>query len=425
LQAFIYGFPYVYCAQTRYNWTTQPRNPTFSPYMPINHFWHATQAMDATYQDGGCPNTDTLYSIAWLDVTREPVILSVPDTHDRYYCFQFAAFFSDNFAYVGRRTTGIKAGHYAIVGPHWEGPLPDGVAALPSSPTPWVPVMGRTLVDGPEDLPHVHRLQQQYHLTPLSLYGTKKKVPQRRDLLVAGDPKADPLASWKLLNQVLAENPPPAAHASLLQQFATIGIGPGLDVAGQDEITKQSLLRAAMEGMQVLKQSFLSGFSAKLVNGWRYPNAKIGRAGDDFLLRAAWQSMGGIVAHDPAEGVYLVNFTDHNGEKLSGESRYTMRVAPGQEPPVDAFWSLTMYADYNLVPNPLNRYAIGDRTKGLQRDADGGLTLYIQHTSPGKGKESNWLPAPEGSFFLILRMYQPHREVIEAQWAAPPLKKID
>ncbi len=153
----------------------------------------------------------------------------------------------------------------------------------------------------------------------------------------------------------------------MLQQFATIGIRPGLDVEKQDEVTKQNLVRAAVTGMQLLKQVFLSGFSATLVNGWRYPNRKEGRASDDFLLRAAWQSLAGIVANDPAEAVYLGNFTDANGEKLSGANRYELRFAPGKEPPVDAFWSITMYANYNLVSNLINRYSLGDRTRACRR----------------------------------------------------------
>src|SRR3712207_1024045 len=167
LQAFIYGFPYMYLAQLRYMWTTQPRNPKLIPYMAVNHFWHSSQLMDATYRDGGSPNNDTMYSVAWVDVTEEPVILSVPDTDDRYYTFELAAMHSDNFAYVGRRTTGTKASNYAIIGPGWESQLPEGVTALPASPTPWVLIFGRTLVEGPEDVPNVRKLQKGYQLTPL------------------------------------------------------------------------------------------------------------------------------------------------------------------------------------------------------------------------------------------------------------------
>jgi hypothetical protein len=425
LQAFIYGFPYIYMAQLRHNWTTQPRNPELIPYMAVDHFWHASNVLDATYQDGGSPNNDTMYSVAWVDVTDEPVILSHPDIpDDRYFTFEISAVHSDNFAYVGRRTTGNKAGNYAIIGPGWEGQLPDGVTALPQAPTPWVMILGRTLVDGSDDVPNVQKLQEEYRLTPLSLFGTESEVPERRDVMVPFDQEKDPLAPWKTLNAMLAENPPPAKHEQLMKQFATIGIGPGLDVEEQDEVTKENLVRAAAVGRQLLNENLQSGWSATYVNGWRFLNRRVGRAGDDFLLRAAWQSLLGIVDNDPEEAVYVGGYTDGDGEPLTGANSYEMRFAPGQEPPVDAFWSLTMYSNYNLVPNPIDRYSLGDRSKDLKRDSDGGLTIYIQHDSPGEEKESNWLPAPEGTFNLFMRMYQPHQEVIDAKWVAPSVEKV-
>jgi hypothetical protein len=208
LQAFIYGFPYMYMAQLRYSWTTQPRNPEFIMYMAVDHFWHTSNLLTAEYQDGGSPNNDTMYSVAWVDVSEEPVILSHPDIpDDRYFTFEISAVYSDNFAYVGRRVTGNKAGNYAIIGPGWEGQLPEGVTAIPQSPTPWVLVLGRTLMDGLDDAPNVHKLQEEYRLTPLSLWGTESEVPERRDVLVPFDQEKDPLAPWKMLNAMLAENP--------------------------------------------------------------------------------------------------------------------------------------------------------------------------------------------------------------------------
>lgn len=390
LQAFIYGFPYVYMAQVRHMWTTQPRNPELIPYTTINRFWHASQVFTAEYQDGGSPNNDTMYSLAWVDVGEEPVILSHPDIpDDRYYTFQLSAIHSDNFAFVRRRVTGNHAGNYAIVGPGWEGQLPDDVTALPQSPTPWVFIAGRTLVDGPEDVPNVQALQQEYRLTPLSLWGTDREVPERRDVLRPFDQEKDPLAPWKTLKAMLAENPPSAEHELPMKQFATIGIGPGLDVEEQDEVTKKNLARTATVGRQLLDQNFNSGWSTTQINGWRYPSRRIGRAGDDFLLRAVWQSLAGIVANDPEEAVYLLVQTDADGDALTGANGYEMRFAAGQEPPVDAFWSLTMYSNYNLVPNPIDRYSLGDRSEGLQRDPEGGLTFYFQHESPGAEKEPN------------------------------------
>lgn len=427
VQALIYGFPYVYGAQTRYKWVAQaPSDPEVIPHPAVNRFWHAARVTDATWRDGGCPNNDTLYSLSWVDLSQEPVILSHPDMGDRYFTFQLAAMTSDNFGYVGRRTTGPDAGHFALTGPGWNGDLPDGVRRIEPSPTPWILVGGRTLVDGAGDVPKVRAIQQQYKLTPLSLWGTGREVPERRDVLKPVELTADPLGPWKTLNAMLAENPPPAEHAILLKQFATIGIGPGLDVDAQPDHVKENLVRALGAGMQLLKQQFLSGSWATVVNGWRYPPPDEGRFGDELLKRAADQSLAGIVANDPAEAVYLVNFTDDSGARFSGDSRYELQFDGGNLPPVDAFWSLTMYAaDYNLVANPANRYSIGDRTPGVVKGADGGMILYIQAASPGPGREPNWLPCPaEGTWFVILRMYQPRREVVQAKWRCPAVRKV-
>ena len=277
MQAFIYGFPYVYNAKLRHDWVTQARDPAVVPYAAVNHFWHAAHVMDATYRDGGCPNNDTLYSLAWLDLGEEPVILSHPDMAGRYFTFELMGFTSDNFDYVGQRTTGSKAGHFAICGPGWHGELPAGVQAVRPAPTPWVLLLGRTLVDGEADLAAVHALQGQYRLTPLSLWGKPgAKVPERRDVYAPAQAAEDPLGPWKTLNAMLAENPPPPHHALVLRQFARIGIGPGLDVDAQPEAVKQGLTRAAMTGMGLLMQQFLSGEWATLVNGWRYPRPRKG-----------------------------------------------------------------------------------------------------------------------------------------------------
>ena len=183
MQAFIYGFPYVYNAKLRHDWVTQARDPAVVPYAAVNRFWHAARVMDATYRDGGCPNNDTLYSLAWLDLGGEPVILSHPDMAGRYFTFELMGFTSDNFDYVGQRTTGSTAGHFAICGPGWHGDLPPGVQATRPAPTPWVLLLGRTLVDGDADLAAVHALQAQYRLTPLSLWGKPgAQVPERRDV---------------------------------------------------------------------------------------------------------------------------------------------------------------------------------------------------------------------------------------------------
>ncbi|MFF4713196.1 DUF1254 domain-containing protein [Streptomyces eurythermus] len=426
-QAFVYGFPYIYNAQLRHDWVTQPRNPSTVPYAPVNHFWHAERLLDATYRDGGCPNSDTLYSAAWVSLGHEPVILCHPDMDDRYFTFELVGITSDNFDYVGQRTTGSGAGSFGLVGPDWQGTLPAGVRQLVEAPSPWVLVLGRTLVSGPDDVPRVRELQEQYRLTPLSLYGERDaKVPESRDVLKPIAPAEDPLGPWKTLNAMLAENPPPSHHDVLLQQFAQIGVGPGLDVEAQPEPVKQGLIRAAAVGTPLLRQQILSGDWAHLVNGWRYPPPQMGRFGDDFLRRAADQALLGIAANDPAEAVYLLNFEDADGNKLACYGRYRLRFPSDALPPADAFWSLTAYGeDMNLIPNPADRYSIGDRTPGLQWDTDGGLTIHLQSDMPGQDREANWLPtAKGGTWFVALRMYRPRPEVIDATWECPPLTRV-
>ncbi|MGW3247406.1 DUF1254 domain-containing protein [Streptomyces sp. NPDC001070] len=426
-QAFVYGFPYMYNAQLRYDWVTQPRNPATVPYAPVNHFWHAERLLDATYRDGGCPNNDTLYSVAWVDLRSEPVILSHPDMGDRYFTFELIGITSDNFDYVGQRATGSVAGHFALVGPGWKGKLPPDVRPLESAPSPWILILGRTLVNGPHDVPDVRALQEQYRLTPLSLFGTPgAKVPETRDVLTPITAKEDPLGPWKTLNAMLDENPPPDHHEILLKQFAQIGIGPGLDIDSQPDVVKRSLIRAAAVGLPMLKQQILSGDWAHLVHGWRYPPPQMGRFGDDFLKRAADQSLVGVTANDPSEAVYLTNFCDADGNSLTAEGRYVLRFEADNLPPADAFWSLTAYGeDMNLIPNQANRYSIGDRTAGLEWDEDAGLTVHLQSQSPGTDKEANWLPtSTRGNWFVVLRMYRPRPEVVDATWACPPLTRV-
>ncbi|MGW2182287.1 DUF1254 domain-containing protein [Streptomyces sp. NPDC001732] len=425
-QAFVYGFPYIYNAVLRHRWVTQKPETETTPYAPVNHFWHASRLWDASDREGVSPNNDTLYSWAWVDLREEPLILSHPDMGDRYFTFELVAFTSDNYDYVGMRTTGSEAGDFALIGPDWTGDLPQGVRRTATAPTPWVLVVGRTLVEGVDDLPTVHALQQQYRLTPLHLFGEEGvTLPERRDVPVPVDPAQDPLGPWKTLNAALAENPLPKHHDVLLRQFAEIGVGPGMDVEAQPEPVKEGLIRAAATAVPMLEQQLLSGQWGELINGWRYPPPQIGHFGDDFLRRAAEQSLVGVAINDPEEAVYLAAFTDSADETLT-TGRYELRYEAGTLPPVDAFWSLTVYdEDRNLVPNPIDRYSIGDRTQGLVSDADGGLTLYLQPDSPGPGRDSNWLPTPQqGIWYVALRMYLPRPEVIDARWHCPPITRV-
>jgi hypothetical protein len=427
MQAYIFGFPYVYLPSLRWNWVTQPKPAdSITPYAPLNHFYHVRDLATAAYRDGGSPNNDTLYSIAWVDVSKEPLILSHPDLGDRYFTFQMASLDSDNFAYVGTRTTGSKAGSFAIVGPDWKGTLPEGVTPVSASRTNSLLIFGRTLVDGEADLPAVHKLQDQYTLTPVSLWGVANAVlPESRDVWQPYDVKSDPLGEWKTMNRAMTEDPPEARLDKLVELFGRVGVGPGQDLDSLDEDTKAGLARAATDGRAMLNAVISSGQLGKRVNGWNIPPKALGTAGltDDFLLRASLQCLAGIISNDPAEAVYYNTEVDASEQPLDGSKKYSMHFASGDLPDVKAFWSITMYdLTYNLVANPKNRYSIGNRTPDLKRDKDGGLTIYIQAESPGADQESNWLPSPaKGPFLVIMRTYMPGQAIIEQKWAPPGL----
>jgi len=433
LQAYLYSFPWLNMAQYRWQLVTQkPPVAGLWPYAPLNQFSHATTLADASNQYGGSPNTDTLYSTAWIDLSKEPVILSVPKM-DRYYTFEFSSMDSDNFGYVGMRATGGEGGNYAIVGPHWHGVLPAGVTSgvKPNelrSRTPYAFITGRTLVYGTNDLPNVYQKQAQYKLTPLSYWGTTNVPPVSTNVWQPFDRTTNALAQWMTINKALTENPPNVpSQQSLVNWFADIGVGPGQDVTQMDQSTQTGLALAAQDAYALMTNVLHSGGNFKKTNGWIYPLPSYGRAGqyDDFLTRATFQSLAGIVANDPVEAVYLNTNTDGDGHLLSGTNCYTMRFATGGLPDVGAFWSLTMYdATHNLVANTLKRYKLGTYpTNALTADVDG-ITLYLQSTSPGADKESNWLPTPTGSFNLILRCYLPGADIVNQTWAPPAVTRV-
>ena len=430
VQAYVFGFPYVYLPSLRWSWVMVPKpEGSVTPYAPLNRFHHVRNLADASYRDGGSPNVDTLYSIAWVDLSREPVILSHPEMGERYFTFELASLDSDNFAYVGKRTTGGRAGSFALVGPGWTGELPPGVQALPASRTNSALIFGRTLVDGPKDVAAVNRLQEQFTLTPLSCWGSRSAcTASTAEVWKPYDPQVDPLAEWKTMNRAMTEDPPEARLSTLLGLFATIGIGPGQDVQAMDEATRRGLARAAVDGRKLLKTAIHSGEIGRQANFWNIPPKTFGRAGlnDDFLLRGALQCMGGIIANEPEEAVYFNTARDGSGQMLDGSQRYTLRFAPGELPDVDAFWSLTLYdPTFNFTANPIDRHALGDRSPGLKRDADGGLTIHIQSTSPGRDLESNWLPSTgSGPFMLVLRTYIPGPAIAQQRWAPPPVTPV-
>lgn len=434
VQAFIFGFPYINLPTVRWSMVmNEPKtgpNHDQTPYLAVNHFFHFRTLADATYRGGGGPNNDTFYSLSWLDVSKEPVILSHPDLSGRYFIFQLTGIDGDNFAVVSTRNTDSKAASYAIIGPNWKGQLPAGVRALPRATSNSIFMIGRTLVNGPSDTKIVNALQDQYTLIPLSYWGKKGAVlPENHVAWKPFDTTKDSLGDWKTMNKAMTEDPPHGRYEKLMKLFSKVGIGPNQDVDKQDEATKRGLARAAIDGRKLIT-SINKGPNpsmGKKVNGWSVPPLNFGRYGelDEYLMRAVI-CQAGITSPWIEDNWTALTTTDSNNNLLDGSKKYTIYFKAGDTPKVKGFWSITLYDNTdNLNPNPINRYSIGDRTTGLIKDSDGGITLYLQHNSPGKDKESNWFPTPQkGLFRLAFRAYWPDIEIQKGLWNPPGVVEV-
>jgi hypothetical protein len=343
----------------------------------------------------------------------------VPDMRGRYYVIQLLDAYSNTFAYVGRRTTGTRAGSYAVVPPGFKGALPAGVRRI-QSPTNRVWVLGRTLVQDAADLKAVGPLMGGYKVTALDAWAAGERQPS----LVFGEfPTLAPVvlpagsAFYAELGEILASDPAPRRDACALRAFAQAGIEPGSKPTGG------ALAAAARAGRAIIRRAErrANRFGARRNNGWLLPGPYVGAYGRNYLGRAVIATAA-LGANTRPETVYPLAVADSEGRTLSGRHRYVVRFPRGQLPPADAFWSLTMYgADRYLVPNPIDRYAIGDRTPGLRRGRDGSLTIYIQRARSSGAAAANWLPAPGGRFRLALRIYEPRRSALTGSWLPPPV----
>jgi hypothetical protein len=427
-EAYIFGYPLVLMDVTRQVGTACP-SPT-AMCAPINQFANAPAFPDHTFTDVVRPNADTLYSAAWLDLSKDPMVLSVPDTKGRYYLMPMLDAWTNVFASPGSRTTGTGKGDFAVVGPGFKGKLPAGLKKI-ESPTNLVWIIGRTQTNGKADYGAVHAIQKEYKLTPLSAWGKPYTPPAKVpvDPKVSKEPpvkqveKMDAQTFFGRLNALMQANPPAAADAKAMQKFAAIGIAPGkkFSLEGLDPAVKTALEKGVKDAYQEILAEAKKP-RGKVVNGWILAY-DLGSYGTKYLHRAAvaWVGLG---ANLPEDAIYPINRVDGEGKPLTGQNKYVMHFTKDQIPPVKAFWSLTLYNDKQaFVENPLNRYAIGDRDK-LKFNPDGSLDLYIQHESPGKDKESNWLPAPKDGFDLVLRLYWPKKSVLDGTWAPPPVKKV-
>ncbi len=406
--AFVWGLPMVITMRTM---------QSLAPAVGINHVFAQTTLSDATSRNVVAPNVDTLYDVAILDLREGPLVLTVPEVRDRYYTYQFMAMNTESFAYVGTRATGGAAGSWVIVPPGWEGSVPAG-AELLQAPTSLVFMLGRFLVKDSADLQTACDVMAKVQLQPLtsgaatpesSSLGTSPGKPQ--EVADAG------AAFFDELGDVLAVAPPTSnVDVAAMQRFAALGIGPGKHPAADGTAeTRAVLAEAVANGKDRITE--LATATQVNVNGWVY-QTQVGTYGDNFAVRAAVASIG-WGANVPEEAFYLHSETDADGQEYSGDHNYVLHFGAGQLPPAKSFWSITVYGpDHFLIDNPARHYAIGDRTPGLQYNADGSLDIYFQQSAPA-GHESNWVAAPAGSFYLSLRIYLPEQSVIDGSYQPP------
>ncbi len=433
IDAYIYAYPLVTMEMTR-RVLTNVAKPEGS-HAPMGQLIRMRSYPDAKFRDITAPNADTLYTTAFIDVAKEPYILSIPDAHDRYYLFPMLNAWTDVFQDPGKRTTGTGPQKYAITGPNWKGTLPHGVTEYKSS-TAMVWILGRIYCTGtPEDYAAVHKLQDEISLVPLSSYGKPYtppagKVDPKIDMKTPVRDQVNALSTedyFNLAAKLMKENPGYARDAAPRNWFSNIGIAvPGQKAEPSklgDDFT------AALKDVPKLGFEKIMGHFKQAgvdINGWTF-TTKAGVYGDDYLQRAFITAIG-LGANRPEDAVYPMSETDADGKPYLGTTNYVMHFDKGHFPPVDGFWSLTMYDEKMFfVDNPLNRYTLSERNKFVT-NKDGSVDLYLQHENPGKDKEANWLPAPEGRFIPMLRLYWPKEHkpsILNGTWKPPAIKKAE
>ena len=427
--AYIYGYPLVTMEMTR-RVMTNVAAPEGNR-APIGQLIKARQYPNASFRDVTAPNADTLYTTAWIDVAKEPWVLSMPDMKGRYFLVPMLDGWTNVFQVPGSRTTGTGAQTYVITGPGWSGALPAGVKEY-KSPTNIVWILGRIYCTGtPEDYAAVHALQDQFKLVPLSSYG-KAYTPPAGTVDPSIDMKTpvrdqvngmDAVAYFTLLAQLMKTNPPATADAPALAKFAQIGLIPGKDFDAS-KLRADFAKRIPQVAFDRIMLQFKINRNVKHINGWNF-TTRTGLYGTDYLMRALVTAIG-LGANRPQDAVYPTSLKDADDNAYDGANKYVTRFDKGQTPPVEGFWSITMYdSQYFFVANPINRYSISPR-QNLKSNQDGSIDIYVQKDSPGADKESNWLPAPAGKFILMLRMYWPNEHdpsIFNGTWTIPAVKK--
>lgn len=427
LQAYVYLYPLVTMDLTRRQLTNTEHVGGLRA--PLNSFANVPSYPSATMREVVRPNFDTLYSSAWLDLTREPMIVSAPDTNGRYYMLPMLDMWTDVFASPGWRTTGTRAGNWAVVAPGWSGTLPNGVTRI-DAPTPYVWIIGRTKTDGPADYDAVHEIQRGYRITPLSGWGKPAapvigKVDPEVDMKTPPKIQVDAMSAEKFFayaGQVLKVQPPHLTDQPIVALMRRIGLEPGkrFDIDLADPAVRQALHQVPQDAQKLMAWKVKT--LARVVSGWSMNTDTMGVYGNYYLKRAIVSQVG-LGANLPEDAIYPLNLGDKNGHPLDGANRYILHFAKGAMPPAEAFWSVTLYDAHGYqVANPLNRFALSSWMP-FHFNYDGSLDLYFQNKNPDSGWEPNWLPAPHGPFTLTMRIYAPKSEVLTGQWNPPPVVK--
>lgn len=431
-EAYLYGFPLVDSYRIQYSYFEDRGGPEYKT--SWNHIYNNDRVYTPEDKAVQSPNSDTPYSYVGADLRAEPLVLSIPEVpKGRYFSLQFIDAYTFNFAYLGSRTSGNHAGNYILAGPNWKGKKPRNVRNIIRSETEFAFVLYRTQLFNASDIENVKKIQAGYKVQPLSTFLGEpislSAVPTDFFQPLSAEQERTSVAFFEELNFVLRFCPTHPSEVELMEHLAKLGIGPLRSFEFDSSALTPEFRAAITDGIgdawEIYQTTKKLANMGKLRSGDVFGTREHLKGNYAYRMQAAAD---GIYGNSIEEAYYPVYFVDADGEPMDGSSHeYELSFRPGQLPPANAFWSLTLYElpASLLSSNLLNRYLINSpMLPNLKRDADGGLTIYIQHTSPGKGREANWLPAPAGPFFTVLRLYWPEADAISGRWKAPPLRKV-
>jgi hypothetical protein len=441
VDAYVYFYPLVTMDVSRKQFTNIEPGKEFGK-GPMNTFVNVPEYPPGDFKGVVRSNFDTLYSICWVDMTKEPAVISVPDTNGRYYLLPMLDMWSDVFASPGWRTTGTQPQNFLLVPTTWRPELRGekllSELKLPAktqiieAPTPYVWIIGRTKTDGPPDYDAVHKIQAGYKMVPASQFGKAYKpepvkIDPSVDMKTPPKVQVDTMSGEKYFAyaaELIKLQPPHITDEPILARMKHIGIEPGksLDLAKLSSAAKKAIGDAPAAAQKLMKWKLPT--LARVANYWSMNTDTMGVYGNYYLKRAI-VAQEGLGANLPEDAIYPLNLADETGQPLHGASKYIIHFDKGAAPPVNAFWSITLYDSEGFqVPNQRNRFAVSSWMP-FKPNSDGSLDIYFQNESPGKDKESNWLPAPKGPFNLCMRLYAPKSEVLTGRWNPPPVTKTD